>query len=107
MKREVIKTMFMDGNIQAQLAYDEYGLEQIHFYKKTYPVSCYYASTILGVEKGNAVMLDDCLGISIDADQVEAVKEMITEHVIAKFFEDTEVKIYKKISGELDEMGGV
>ena len=105
MQREVINTMFMSGGIQAQLVYDEYGIEQIEFYKHTYPVSAYYASTILGVDKGNAVMLDDGLGISIDADQVEAVKEMMMEHVIAKFCEDTDAKIYKKINGELDERG--
>ena len=50
-------------------------------------------------------MLDDGLGINIDSDQVEAVKEMITEHVVAKFYEDTDAKIYKKISGRLDEWG--
>ena len=105
MKKKAINTMFMKDGFQAQLFYDDHGIELIQFYKFAYPVSTYYASTILEIESGHSLMLDDGLSLWVTADQVKAVKEMIMEHVIAKFIEETNDNIHEKIMNELDERG--
>lgn len=105
MKKKAINTKFIGDGFHAQLFYDDHGIEVVRFYQFAHPVSTYYASTILEIESGRALMLDGGRRIMVTADQVNVVKEMVTDHVIEKFIEESGDKVHEKIMDELDERG--
>lgn len=104
MKKPAIATKWM-GEFQAQLYYDESGIEVIRIYKHATMISEYYASTFLEIGEGESLMLDGGLKIWLKADQVKVLQEFIIEHVVVKFIVDTEHKIKMKVQKDMKERG--
>ena len=105
MLKPVINTKWL-GEFQAQLYYNEDGIEVIKFYVYATPISEYYASTFLEIEQGRGLMLDGGSRVSLSADQVKEFKEFIIEHLVAKYIEVTEEKITANVIQRMNERKG-